>query len=288
MKKLRYIIFFLALIIIYLFSAHYVFKYDKKTSVALKELTMQAKVPFRLNPKCLAIIKNKEYQIIGGANLDLPDGYLSSSSAKLIVLHGINYKEIAGFIQSEKFKDSSNQIIITALALKRCLLEKDSPLFTQYLENYKKNGDILANQGTPFYYLEQLKFKIKDNLSGIVISFPADKYLAKVKNYALAHMIQSNFSLQGLQNPLKFLEAIHFPKPKGFEGSFNDLITLARQKYQINFQDNIIDISFTEGKIVSRKLLPFITPRKANKYLPLFKALKLAGNIYFSGLIKSE
>jgi hypothetical protein len=175
-------------------------------------------------------------------------------------------------------------VVITSLALKRCLLEPENPVLAPYLDRFMKSGDIFSDEGKRFYYLDRLTFRVQDNLAGIILQFPEDRYFSRVMNYGLAHLIQNDFSLEGLQNPVRFLETIHFPKPSGFEGSFEELVRLAREEYHGKFLANILSLDSRSGKVVPRKLLPFGAPKRSRKILPCIRAVRLAPGVYFSGL----
>jgi hypothetical protein len=136
--------------------------------------------------------------------------------------------------------------------------------------------------------MDQIQFQVKENLEGIIIAFPPGYYFSKVKNYGLAHLIENDFSVQGFENPIRFLEAINFPKPGNFSGTFEELIALARKEYHEKYLANIVSIDYENGLIVPKDLVPFLPPRKRDKKLPLFKVVKLSGNVYFSGLIRDE
>lgn len=228
----------------------------------------------------------QKYSIIGGGNLKAPEGWTEDRfSPEVVILHGTDYKALKKFIL-EGFNSAAEtkQVIITSLAMKRILLEETEDLFSGYFDSFKKSGDIFGTEGTAFYYLDELELSMKENLSGGIISFPQGYYFSKVKNYGLAHLIQSNFSLQGFENPIKFLEAVHFPKPKGFKGSFQELVEQAGQEYRNKYLSRMILVDHQDGRIVPRDILPFIEPKKTDKVLPLFKIIRLSSNVYFAGL----
>lgn len=287
---LRRLFFYLFLLFLmgsaYWFSSRFVFPERKSSLVQIRELERKNEEVWVLEDGLKEIQGNMKYSIIGGGKLKIPDGWTEDKgSPDIILLHGTDYNALKKFIL-EQFEEvsSKKQVIITALAMKRILLEENESLFSGYFESFKKSGDIFNSEGLSFYYLDELELSIKENLSGGIISFPQGYYFSKVKNYGLAHLIQNNFSLQGFENPIKFLEAVHFPKPKGFKGTFQELVEQAGLEYRNKYLSRMILVDYQDGRLVPRDILPFIEPKKADKVLPLFKIIRLSANVYFSGL----
>jgi hypothetical protein len=290
MKKAYYFFLFFALLLAYFWSATHLFVGNVNNGAQIRDLERMDQSQLRLQMNLSDLLPLREYAIIGGGTLNIPADFtrVAVERAAVVIVHGTDYKEIRDYLTKELNSNSGKTFILSSLALKRVLMEKSDPFFSSYLERYKKSGDIFNNQGAPFYYMDQIDFSVKENLAGIVISFPVGYYFSNVKNYGLAHLIQNDFSIQGFENPIRFLEAINFPKPAKFSGSFEDLIRLARKEYHEKYLANIVSVDYKNGLVVSRDLLPFIQPRKQDKVLPLFKVLKLSKNVFFSGLLRDE
>lgn len=286
-KRLFFYLFLLILMCsAYGISSRFVFPEKKSSLVQIRELERKNNEIWALEEGLEVAHGSKKYCIIGGGKLKLAEEWTEDRvSPDIVILHGTDYTALRKFILEEFSKVAeTKQVIITALAMKRMLLEENEDLFSGYFDSFKKSGNIFSAEGTAFYYLNELELSIKENLSGGIISFPQGYYFSKVKNYGLAHLIQNNFSLKGFENPVKFLEAVHFPKPKGFKGSFQELVEQAGQEYRNKYLTRMILVDYQEGRLVPRDILPFIEPKKNDKILPLFKIIRLSSNVYFSGL----
>ncbi|EKD28826.1 MAG: hypothetical protein ACD_79C00190G0002 [uncultured bacterium] len=288
MRKNYYIFLFLSIIVTYYISSNFIFKIYSGKDTSIKIISNQSRLLYKLQLDINTLSSKPTYQIIGNGQLDLPEDLKDTNAPAIYIVHGTNLEVISDFLKNKIINNMPYKIIITALSLKRCLLEDNPNFFENYLKNFKKSGDILKDEGKPFYYLDELNFEVMANMSGIVLAFPDGRYFSKVKNYGLAHLLQSDFSLKGLENPINFLEIIHFPKPKGFTGSFIDLVENAKNEFHSKYLSKIILIDNSKGKIVSKNILPLIEPKKNDKLIPLFKAVQLSDNVYFSGLILSE
>lgn len=286
MKKSYYVSLFLALVIVYFVADNRIKVAEISNSAQIRELERKDQSHLVPQMDLARLLAAREYAIVGGGTLIVPGDFrpVDVKKAAVLILHGTDYAKMKEFIQNEFAADSQKTYVITALALKRILLEKSDRFFDAFMERYKKSGDIFVDRGAPFYYMDQIQFYVKENLEGIIISFPFGYYFSKVKNYGLAHLIENDFSIKGFENPIRFLETINFPKPDNFSGSFEDLINLARREYHEKYLANILGIDYKNGMIVRKDLIPFIQPRKKDKVLPLFTVIKLSKNVYFSGL----
>ncbi len=252
-----------------------------------------AKEEFALNPKCpLPAGRPIRYCIIGNGNIKMGRDFQEAdfSDADLLIFHGSNAEPFATFLgRGEPYlRDlaKKKEIIITTLA---AWALKVSPLkhsFDIYLDNYKTSGDIFNPGGQKFYYLDEFDFQVDPNLSGVIFAIPGKGLLASVKNYGLGHLLESNFSLRGLQNPITFLNQIRFPKPKGFDGTFDNLIAEAKEDYHTKFLPNIIEMD-PKGLKIDRFVFQF-SPKRRDKYLPLLKVVRLSNNVYLSSVVKTE
>ena len=287
LKRLFFYLFLWVLMVAaYWASSRFLFPEKKSSLVQIRELERKNEELWALEEGIEAVKGSKKYSIIGGGKLKSHEGWSEDSvSPDIFVLHGTDYRALKKFILEDFSKTAeTKKVIITALAMKRILLEENEDLFSVYFDSFKKSGDIFGTEGTAFYYLDELELSMKENLSGGIISFPEGFYFSKVKNYGLAHLIQNHFSLQGFENPIKFLEVVHFPKPKGFKGSFQELVEQAGQEYRNKYLSRMILVDYQAGRLIPRDILPFIEPKKTDKVLPLFKLIRLSSNVYFSGL----
>lgn len=290
MKKLYHVFLSVLIIAVYSVSSRYVFMSRVDNSAQIRDLERLDQSVLQTQMNMSDMLPMRDYAIVGGGVLKVPPDFkrVDVRSASLVIVHGSDYKEMKDFIQGELHLNSTKTYIITALALKRILLEQSDRFFDSYLDHYKKSGDIFVDQGVPFYYMDQIQFHVKDNLEGIIIAFPSGYYFSKVKNYGLAHLIENDFSIKGFENPIRFLEAIHFPKPGNYSGTYEELIGLARREYHDKYLANIVSIDYKNGTIVPKDLVPFLPPRKQDKSLPLFKVVKLSKNVLFTGLMRDE
>ena len=290
MKRVYYLLLLAAITVTYFLSSTYVFVDKVDVGAKVRELERLDQSQLRTQMDMAAALTMRDYAIVGKGQLKMPGDFkrVDVKSASLVIVHGVDYGEMKEYLQREFAANSHKTYVITALALKRIALEQSGRLFDDYLRRYKKSGDIFVDRGEPFYYMDQIQFQVKENLEGIIIAFPPGYYFSKVKNYGLAHLIENDFSVRGFENPIRFLETINFPKPGNFSGTFEELIALARKEYHEKYLANIVNIDYENGLIVPKDLVPFLPPRKRDKKLPLFKVVKLSGNVYFSGLIRDE
>lgn len=286
MKKVYYFSLCIILITLYWISSNMIFLTKDSKAFIFKELEKKSQIPFTLSMDLKTITSDKSYKIIGGGKISTPSDFKSSENPDIFILHGTDNQSIRTFIQSDSFQKPSNHVIIMTTFCLLSILNDNQNLFDSFMDNFKKSGDILKSDGEIFYYLDELSFDIPENLSGIILSFPVDRYFSNVKNYGLAHLLQNDFSITGLENPFRFLELIHFPKPQGFEGTFKELLNGARNDYNQKFKNNILHLDTKRGMVVSKKLFPGMKPKKSNKALPLFTTIRLSSHIYLTGLIR--
>ncbi len=276
--------------VIYKYKA--VIEIEKRIAAQKVIIDALSKQEFGLNKRCPLTNKHLiNYVIYGNGHLKLGKNFKNSDldNADLIIFHGADVKQFVIFLEKgEKYFENfaeKKEIIITPLALWALKISEYKTLFNKYINNYKKTGDIFNPNGKVFYYIDEFDFNVQGDLAGITFSIPGNDIITNAKNYGLGHLLESDFSLRGLENPITFLEFIKFPKPKGFEGTFGDLIKQAKKEYHLKYLPNVIAME-PRGVKISRNLFP-IAPKKKDKYLPLIKVLKLSKNVYLSSLEKA-
>lgn len=265
-------------------------KIKQERIMTQKLLDTITKGEFSLDKNCP--LPNKyhiNYIIYGNGSLKLDQRFESSDfeKADLIIFHGSNAEELATFFKKGRFYlgglAEKKEIIITPLSLWALKNSNYADLFDKYLENFKKTGDMFNPNGKIFYYMDEFDFNVPNNLSGVTFSIPGEGLFAKIKNFGLGHLLETDFDInKGLKDPLRYLESVGFPKPGGFDGTFEQLVQDAKREYYSKYLPNILDMN-PKGLEISR-VFPNGEKNKNDKYLPLIKVLRLSNNVYLSSL----